>query len=90
VTGARPRDRPRVDAPAVAQDRVALGDLPDFFEKVADVDHGDPLRGQSPDQREQALDVFPLQAARRLIHQEDPRVHRQGAADLDHLARGQR
>ena len=75
---------------AVAEDRVTPGDLADLPEEMADVDRGDPASGQSPDQHEQALDVVPLEAARRFIHQEDARVGRQGAADLDHLPRGER
>src|SRR5207245_1296498 len=90
VTGARVRDTARIDAAAVAQYRVSLSDLPDFLQEMADVDHCDPLGGESPDQPEQTIDIFALEAARRLVHQEDARVGRQRTADLYHLARGQR
>src|SRR5205814_144886 len=58
-------------------------------EEMADVDQRDPACRQAPDQCEEALHLLALKAAGRLVHQEDARVPRQGAADLHHLPRGE-
>ena len=72
-------------AAAVAQHGEDIGDLADLLEEVADVDDAEPLRAQPRDQREQPIDVGALQAARRLVHQQDAAVGRERAADLDDL-----
>ena len=89
VVVAHPRDEPRIDAAAVAEDGISVGDVPDLLEEMADVDHRDPACRQAPDQCEEALHLLALKAAGRLVHQEDARVPRQGAADLHHLPRGE-
>ena len=61
--------RARPHRAAVAQDREIVGDGPHLLEEVADVDHGDAVRSQAPDETEQALDVLARQAARGLVHQ---------------------
>src|SRR6266550_614065 len=55
---------------------------------MADVDHRHPVSGEAPDQLEQAIHILALESARRLVHEENARVRRQGTADLDYLLRG--
>ena len=86
---ARLRDGPSIHAAAIAQDGVATGDLADFFEKMTDVNDRDAARRELSDQTEQAVHVLALQAAGRLVHQEDARVRGERAADLHHLLRGE-
>src|SRR5207247_19860 len=88
VLACRLSDIARVHAPAVAQHGVSAGDLPHFLEEMADVDHRHPVGGEAPDQLEQAIHILALEPARRLVHEENARVRRQGAADLDYLLRG--
>src|SRR2546430_13683286 len=60
----------------------SAGDLSHFLEEMADVDHRHPMSGEAPDQLEQAIHILALESARRLVHEENARVRRQGAADL--------
>src|SRR5437867_4067806 len=57
---------------------------------MADVDNGDAAIAQLMDQPKQSLDIGALQAARRLIHQDDACVAGERAADLDNLLIGKR
>ena len=84
---ARVRDAAAGHAAAIAQHGVAAGDLAHFFQEMADIDDRDAARRELPDQGEQAIHVLALQAAGRLVHQEDARVGGEGAADLHHLLR---
>ena len=77
-------------APPVPQHRAHVGNLADLLEEVTDVDDAEPLGAQPADQCEQPVHVGPLQAARRLVHQQDPAVGRERAADLHDLLRGNR
>ena len=57
---------------------------------MTDVDDAETLGAQPADQGEQPVHVRALEAARRLVHQEDATVGRQRAADLHDLLRGNR
>src|SRR5829696_3491891 len=69
----------------VSQDRYTVADLVEFLEAVADVDHADPLLAQLPDHVEERLHLPRLQRRGRLVHDDRPRVHRDGPGDRDHL-----
>ena len=77
-------------APPVPQNGEPRSNLAHFFEKVADVDDGDAAVAQAADGIEEALDVGALQAAGRLVHQQDARIAGQSTADLDDLLIGER
>src|SRR4029079_13783599 len=70
---------------AVAQDGKRIGDLPYFFQEMADVNDTYAFRAQSPDLREQAANVVARQAACRFIHQDNFRSCRDRTAYLDDL-----
>ena len=80
-------ERARPDRPPVAQDGERGRDRPRLLQEVADVDDGHTGSGQPADRREEAVHVAAGQAARGLVHQDDPRPGGDGAADLDDLPR---
>ena len=86
----RGSNRSSVHTPSVAKHGVAIRNLPDLLEEVADVDDGNTARCKAPDEREQAFHVGALQCARGLVHQHDARVGRQGSTDFHYLAGGKR
>ena len=80
------RHRPRSDVGAVAQHRDAVGDLEQLVEPMADVDDPDAAAFELADDVEQARDVALGQRGGRLVHDQDARVVRQRAQNLDPLA----
>ena len=80
------RHRARSDIGAVAQHRDAVGDLEQLVEPMADVDDPDAAAFELADDVEQARDVALGQRGGRLVHDQDARVVRQRAQDLDPLA----
>jgi hypothetical protein len=71
---------------AVAQHRDPVGHREDLLHPVAHVDHRDALRAQSPDQREQQLDLGVGQRAGRLVERDHPRPVGERAQNLHQLA----
>ena len=65
------RDRAIRDAPAIPEHREIIGNLAHLLEKMADIDHGSALVSQLANQTKQPLNIVALQAAGRLVHQDD-------------------
>src|SRR5690349_13667415 len=86
----RTRDGAAIHGTTIAQHRITTGDLPDFLQEVADVDHRDSLRRQATNQCEEALGILALKRARWLVHEKHAGVSGERAADLDDLLRGER
>ena len=80
------RHRPGGDAAPVAQDCEAVGDLPHFFKKMRDVNESRARCLQSVDEHKEAINVFALQAAGWLVHQDDAGTSGDGATNFDDLA----
>jgi len=58
---------------------------------VFDEEHGElQLLAQRPDQRTDSADLFVIEAARRLIQQQELRLGRERARELDALLRAER
>src|SRR5207245_7253077 len=74
---------------AVAEHGEAVGDLAHLFEKMTDVDDADAFSLQPSDERKKPLDIFALQAAGWLVHEDDARARGDAAANLDDLPRRQ-
>ncbi len=70
---------------AVAEYREAIGDREHLVQAVGDEDRRDALVAEPPDEREERLHLVVGERARRLVEDEDARVDRQSARDLDHL-----
>src|SRR5690606_19631740 len=79
------RDLSRPRRASVAQNREAIGDAEDLVEEVADVDHAHAFIAKAPDDLEEAFGVVMSEGARRLVEDEDPRLARDRARDLDDL-----
>ena len=75
---------------AVAQHGDALGDLQHLVEAMADKHHADARRFSSRDSAEQRVDLVAGQRGRRLVHDDELGVGRDGAADRDELPLGDR
>ena len=84
---ARVRRRPieRLDVPPVAQHGDPIGAAKDFVQLVRDVEDRDAPRQQPVDNAEQPLDFRFGERARRLVHDEDRRVLREGLGDFHKL-----
>ena len=76
--------------PAVAQADDPIGALPDLVQPVRDVDDADPQGTQLADDRQETVGLREREARGRLVHDDEPRLERQGLGDLDHLALGDR
>ncbi len=70
---------------AVAQHHGVIGDLQRLLEVVGDVDDRDAAGREVADDLEQHLDLGGAERRGRLVHDEDARVDRQRAGDLDDL-----
>src|SRR5690606_28285818 len=70
---------------AVAQHHGMVGDLQRLFEVVGDVHERDAAGGELLDDPEEDLDLLRGERRGGLVHDEDPRVDREGAGDLDDL-----
>ena len=73
---------------AIAQDRDAVGNPVDLLHPVADEHHRHLPRLEVCHHGEQALDLALRQGGRRLVHDQDLRIGRQRAGDLDELLLG--
>jgi len=69
------------------QDGEMVRDLPDFLDKVTDVDDRDAAGLQAPDHLEETLGILPRQRARGLIEDDHPRVRDESPSDLHELLR---
>ena len=81
-------DRLRADNPPVLQDGDVVGDLEDLVEPVRDVNNRHALLDQRTNRGEQAVEFLSGQNRRRLVHDDQVGVLRQGFGDLDHLLAG--
>ena len=70
---------------SVAQHHDIVGNLQRLFEMMRDVDDRHAAAGQVADHPEQHLHFGRAQRGRRLVHDQDARVHRESARDLDDL-----
>ena len=78
----------RADNLPVLQDGDIVGDLEDLVEPVRDVNNRDAQLDQRTNNREQAVEFLSGQNCRRLVHDDEIGVLRQGLGDLDHLLAG--
>ncbi len=78
------------DIGRVAQNGHAIGELINLLHPMAYVDDGDPLRLQRGDHPEQFRGLARGEGGRRLVHDDDARVGRERARDLDHLPLAER
>ena len=76
---------PAADVAPVAEHGDAVGEREDLVEAVRDEDRRDALLPQPPDEAEERLDLVVGERARRLVEDQDARVDRERASDLDHL-----
>ena len=81
----RVADQAGPGAPAVAQDRDAVGDLEHLLEVVADEEQRDSGAAQASDHSEHLGHLTRLERGRRLVEDHDARVGRHRAHDGDHL-----
>ena len=79
-------ERALVDDAAGADDRDAVAQLLDLGHQVAGEQHGDALVGEPPDQRAHVAHAGRVEAGRRLVEQQQPRVAQQRAGDAEPLA----
>jgi len=70
---------------AITQDGVAVGDLIDLVEEMADVDEGESLVPEFSDHAEQGLLVLSGERTGGLVHDDDPGLAYDGAGDLNNL-----
>ncbi len=78
------------DEPAVAENRDSLAECEDLFEPVGDEEHGDAGLVQRGGHLEEAVDLDGRERGRRLVHDDDSGIERQGLGDLDQLLLGDR
>ncbi len=76
--------RTRGAAP-VFDDRDAVADLPDLFETVGDVHHGNVLGSQFVHHPEEVFDLFGVEHSAGLVHDDEPDVTRQRPRHTDDL-----
>ena len=86
------RHRRRRHPPPVAQNRHPVGDAEYLVEAMRDINDADSAGAQPPQRVEQAADVRFRQCGRRLVQNEDVRLHRQRPPDRHErtLGRGER
>ena len=82
--------RPGADLAAVAHHRDALGDLDHLVEPMADEHHRDAVGLQLRHDAQQRVDLGPGERGRGLVHEQQPGVGGEAAADRDHLPLGDR
>ena len=75
---------------AVAQDGQAVAEIPHLLHPVRDEDDGGALRAQPVEQRAEPLHVVAGEGRGGLVQQQQLRLARDGAGDLDFLLRRQR
>src|SRR6185437_47570 len=78
-------DVPGADQGAVAQYRDAIGELEHLLEAVADVNDGDALVAQPPDQRKKLRRFLARQIGRGLVEDQEPGPAQGGAGGGDEL-----
>ena len=81
-------DRPAADLAAVAQHGEAVAQRHHLVEAMGDEDDAETLRPKVAHDAEQLVDLGRAQRRSRLVHDDEPRSHRQSAGDLDHLLLG--
>ncbi len=69
------------DRAAIAEDGIVVGDLEDLLELVADEEDRLALALQLADDRVKLLDLLVRQRRGRLVHNDDLRIHGEGARD---------
>ena len=74
---------------SVAKDRDLVGDLEHLLHAMADEEDGDALPFQVADKLEQLLNLVRGERRRRLVHDQDADVERNGLGDFDRLLGGQ-
>jgi hypothetical protein len=79
----------RRDQPSIAKDRDLVGDLEDFLHSVAHKENRDALPFQILHELEELLNFVRGERGRRLVHDQDADIHRDGFGDLDRLLRGE-
>jgi len=77
-------------AESVSEDRIGVGNFAHLFKKVADVNNTDTVVPQASDQIKEMGHIVALQAAGRLVHEDDVGPRRHGATDLNNLLRRDR
>ena len=77
------------DVRAVAQHRDPIRDLEDFLEPVGDEEHRHPPVAELAGHPEELPDLVVGEGSRRLVHDEDLHLERDGLRDLDRLLRGE-
>ena len=70
---------------AADHDELALGERGRDAEVLLDEEDREPLRLEELERLDEALDDRRREALRGLVHDEDPRVRDEGAADREHL-----
>ena len=83
-------DGAAADQTAVAKHRVAVADLHHLLEPMGDEDDAQALGLQIANDAEELLDLARGERRGRLVHDDQARLHRQRAGDLDHLLLGDR
>ena len=89
----RPRklgDRGAADEEAVAQHRDTVRDFVNLIDEMGDEHNGDAVRLQVPDNLEQERDLVGVEARRRLVEHQHPRVVLERPGDGDELLDGDR
>ena len=88
LVDARLRDHAGADLPAITQNRVAIADLEHLLETVGHEDDAEAARLEITNDAKQLFDLVGRQRRRRLVHDQQPGVHRKRARDLHHLLLG--
>ena len=79
-------DQPLGDVAALVHDHDAVADHEQVLQPVGDQDDADAAGADLADEIEHGVDLGDRQRRRRLVHDEDQRIERGGAADRDALA----
>ena len=80
------RQRALVDDAARADDRQAVAELLDLAHQVRGEQHGDALVGEPPDEPAHVAHPARVEAGRRLVEQQQPRLAQQRRRDAEPLA----
>ena len=83
-------DAARGDVTTVAQHGVAVAEAKDLLQPMGDEDDRQALGLKRPDDADKVGDFGLAQGGGRLVHDDEPRSHGEGACDLDQLLLGDR
>ena len=78
-------NQPLADHAAIAKHGIAVGDAEDLIELVADEQDRLAIRLQPVDQLIELVDFLVRQGRRRLVHDDDAGIDRQGAGNRHHM-----